>query len=95
MRRLPRACWTWRPLCAPSAQPLEASQRRPPSACQAQRRNARIVNFLNIGAPQQVMLEVKIAEVSKSLLDQLEAGTLNFGGGSWASTLSSNFVSGT
>jgi pilus assembly protein CpaC len=58
--------------------------------------NARIVNFLNIGAPQQVMLEVKIAEVSKSLLDQLEAGvTLNFGGGSWASTLSSNFVSGT
>jgi pilus assembly protein CpaC len=38
------------------------------------RKRARIVNFLNIGAPQQVMLEVKIAEVSKSLLDQLEAG---------------------
>ncbi|WP_373989961.1 type II and III secretion system protein family protein [Duganella sp. BuS-21] len=57
--------------------------------------SARIVNFLNIGAPQQVMLEVKIAEVSKSLLDKLEAGvTFNFGGGSWASTLSSNFVSG-
>jgi pilus assembly protein CpaC len=65
-------------------------------ATQATQANARIVNFLNIGAPQQVMLEVKIAEVSKSLLDQLEAGvTLNFGGGSWASTLSSNFVSGT
>ena len=63
---------------------------------QAAQAGARIVNFLNIGAPQQVMLEVKIAEVSKSLLDQLEAGvTVNFGGGSWASTLSSNFVSGT
>jgi pilus assembly protein CpaC len=65
-------------------------------ATQAAQASARIVNFLNIGAPQQVMLEVKIAEVSKSLLDQLEAGvTVNFGGGSWASTLSSNFVSGT
>jgi len=65
-------------------------------AAQATQASARIVNFLNIGAPQQVMLEVKIAEVSKSLLDQLEAGvTFNFGGGSWASTLSSNFVSGT
>ncbi|MYM69268.1 type II and III secretion system protein family protein [Pseudoduganella sp. FT55W] len=66
------------------------------SAAQAAQASARIVNFLNIGAPQQVMLEVKIAEVSKSLLDKLEAGvTVNFGGGSWASTLSSNFVSGT
>ncbi|MTV41573.1 type II and III secretion system protein family protein, partial [Duganella radicis] len=65
-------------------------------ATQAAQASARIVNFLNIGAPQQVMLEVKIAEVSKSLLDKLEAGvTINFGGGSWASTLSSNFVSGT
>jgi pilus assembly protein CpaC len=76
---------------APAAQAMQATQ-----ATQATQANARIVNFLNIGAPQQVMLEVKIAEVSKSLLDQLEAGvTVNFGGGSWASTLSSNFVSGT
>jgi pilus assembly protein CpaC len=58
--------------------------------------NTRIVNFLNISAPQQVMLEVKIAEVSKTLLDKLEAGlTVNFGGGSWSSTLTSNFLSGT
>ncbi|MRW91086.1 type II and III secretion system protein family protein [Duganella sp. FT80W] len=57
---------------------------------------ARIVNFLNIGAPQQVMLEVKIAEVSKTLLDSLEANTtFSMGGGSWASALSSSFVSGT
>lgn len=32
---------------------------------------ARIINSLKIAAPQQVMLEVKIAEVSKSLLEQL------------------------
>jgi pilus assembly protein CpaC len=32
--------------------------------------NPRIVNMLSTGAPQQVMLEVKVAEVSKSLLDQ-------------------------
>jgi pilus assembly protein CpaC len=32
--------------------------------------NPRIVNMLSTGAPQQVMLEVKVAEVSKALLDQ-------------------------
>lgn len=32
--------------------------------------NPRIVNVLEVGAPQQVMLEVKVAEVSKNLLDQ-------------------------
>lgn len=57
---------------------------------------AAIINLLAVRAPQQVMLEVKIAEVSKSLLDKLEAGsTLTFGGGSWSSALSSSFVSGT
>jgi pilus assembly protein CpaC len=73
--------------------PATAAQ---PAAAQAAQAGARIVNFLNISAPQQVMLEVKIAEVSKSLLDKLEARlSVNFGGGSWASALSSNFVSGT
>lgn len=70
-----------------------ATQTASASAAQA---SARIVNFLNIGAPQQVMLEVKIAEVSKSLLDNLESNVaLNFGGGSWAGTLNASFVSGT
>jgi len=56
----------------------------------------RIINLLAVSAPQQVMLEVKIAEVSKSLLDSLEANVnFNFGGGSWASALTSSFVSGT
>ncbi|SHN67973.1 pilus assembly protein CpaC [Duganella sacchari] len=76
------------------AQPLDARNPAPTSSVTSS--NARIVNFLNIGAPQQVMLEVKIAEVSKSLLEKLEANTaLSFGGGSWAGTLSANFVTGT
>ncbi len=32
--------------------------------------NDRVINMLSIAAPQQVMLEVKVAEVSKALLDQ-------------------------
>ncbi|WP_238551900.1 type II and III secretion system protein family protein [Herminiimonas sp. CN] len=56
----------------------------------------RIVNMLSVAAPQQVMLEVKIAEVSKSLLDKLGVGTtLRTTSGSWAYTLLSNFLSGT
>ncbi|NRR30891.1 type II and III secretion system protein family protein [Oxalobacteraceae bacterium] len=56
----------------------------------------RVVNMLSIGSPQQVMLEVKIAEVSKSLLDKLEMnGALRLAGGSWAATLASNFLTGT
>jgi pilus assembly protein CpaC len=31
----------------------------------------KVVNFLSVSSPQQVMLEVKIAEVSKTLLDKL------------------------
>lgn len=55
-----------------------------------------IVNMLSVTAPQQVMLEVKIAEVSKSVLDKLGVGTtLRTTGGSWAYTLLSNFLSGT
>ncbi len=55
----------------------------------------RVVNMLNVSAPQQVMLEVKIAEVSKTLLEKLEAGTtLKYSSGSWATTLLSNFLTG-
>ncbi len=35
--------------------------------------NSRVVNMLQVSAPQQVMLEVKMAEVSKNLLDKLGA----------------------
>ncbi|WP_041656453.1 type II and III secretion system protein family protein [Azoarcus sp. KH32C] len=33
-------------------------------------RNVRVLNMLQVGAPQQVMLEVKVAEVSKAVLDR-------------------------
>jgi pilus assembly protein CpaC len=35
----------------------------------------RVINLLQVNAPQQVMLEVKIAEVSKTLIDKLGAST--------------------
>jgi pilus assembly protein CpaC len=55
----------------------------------------RVVNLLNVSAPQQVQLEVKIAEVSKTLLERLEAKTaFSFGGGGWTTTLVSNFLTG-
>lgn len=55
----------------------------------------RVVNMLSVAAPQQVMLEVKVAEISKTLLDKLGAG---FSGlttrGDWIARLTSNFVTG-
>ncbi|MFN3789642.1 type II and III secretion system protein family protein [Massilia sp.] len=55
----------------------------------------RVVNLLNVGAPQQVQLEVKVAEVSKTLLERLETSTaFNFNPGSWTAVLASNFLSG-
>jgi len=56
----------------------------------------RVVNMLGVSAPQQVLLEVKIAEVSKTLLQKLEGGArFNFSPGSWTSTLLANFLTGT
>jgi pilus assembly protein CpaC len=56
----------------------------------------RIVNLLSVTAPQQVMLEVKIAEVSKTLLDRLESAIgLHKGIGSWTATLFSDLLTGT
>jgi len=56
----------------------------------------RVVNMLGVSAPQQVLLEVKIAEVSKTLLQKLEGGTrFNFSPGSWTATVLANFLTGT
>ncbi|NHZ62054.1 type II and III secretion system protein family protein [Massilia genomosp. 1] len=56
---------------------------------------ARVINLLAVGAPQQVMLEVKIAEVSKSLLERLDGSVKwGFGSGSWATTLLADFITG-
>ncbi|HEU4776707.1 MAG TPA: type II and III secretion system protein family protein [Telluria sp.] len=55
----------------------------------------RVINMLAVGAPQQVMLEVKVAEVSKTLVDQLGA---SIGGsktnGSWTYSFLTNLLAG-
>lgn len=59
-------------------------------------RNPRIVNMLEVNAPQQVMLEVKVAEVSKALIDKLGVqvrGNSN-NRGDWNYGFLSEFLSG-
>ena len=57
--------------------------------------NPRIVNMLATGAPQQVMLEVKVAEVSKVVLDKLGMSISgSIANGNWSATLLSNLLSG-
>jgi pilus assembly protein CpaC len=55
----------------------------------------KVINMLSIAAPQQVMLEVKVAEISKTLVDQLGA---SFGAtrtnGDWTYSLLTNFLKG-
>ena len=57
--------------------------------------NPRVVNMMGVAAPQQVMLEVKVAEVSKALIDKLG---VQFGGsrtnGNWTYNLLADFLSG-
>lgn len=52
----------------------------------------KVVNMMSIAAPQQVMLEVKVAEVSKSLVDQLGASVSLSRSGSWSTALLSNLL---
>jgi pilus assembly protein CpaC len=57
----------------------------------------KVVNLLRVTAPQQVMLEVKIAEVSKNLLDKLGASvnlSRNASSGLNTYSLISSFLSG-
>jgi pilus assembly protein CpaC len=54
----------------------------------------RVVNLLNVRAPQQVMLEVKVAEISKTLLDRLGvtiAKQNSFGGATYSLLSTSDF----
>jgi len=54
---------------------------------------ARVINLLTVAAPQQVMLEVKVAEVSKTLIDQLGL-SVNFAGSHWAGSIGSMLKTG-
>jgi pilus assembly protein CpaC len=74
-------------------QPLERKDGAPPQPAPS---GARLVNLLAVSAPQQVKLEVKVAEVAKTLLDKLEAGlSLRHASGSWSAMLLADFLSGT
>ena len=56
--------------------------------------NFRVINMLSVSAQQQVMLEVKVAEVSKTLLDKLGASlSLSQTSGSWTYRLLTDFLS--
>ena len=56
---------------------------------------SRIVNLLIVSAAQQVILEVKIAEVSKTLLDKLGVGVNGVAkAGPWSLNLASQFLTG-
>ncbi len=55
----------------------------------------KVINMLSVAAPQQVMLEVKVAEISKTLVDQLGA---SFNGsrtnGNWTYSILTNLLAG-
>jgi pilus assembly protein CpaC len=55
----------------------------------------KVINMLKIAQPMQVMLEVKVAEVSRTLLDKL-GGSLNLSrtNNGWTYSLVSNFLKG-
>lgn len=62
---------------------------------QQQSNPCKVRNMLTIAAPQQVMLEVKVAEIDKTILDKLGANfSAMLNRGSWAATLVTNFLSG-
>ena len=57
--------------------------------------NARVINMLAIASPQQVMLEVKVAEISRSLLEKLGVDVaLGRSRGNWSARLAAQFVAG-
>jgi pilus assembly protein CpaC len=60
-----------------------------------QQSQARVINMLSIAAPQQVMLEVKVAEISKTLVDQLGVSMgSSTNRGSWTYTFLTNLLAG-
>lgn len=84
-----------RPLRALAVPKPDKEETEPKDASATQAAGTRIVNLLSVSAPQQVQLEVKVAEVSKTLLERLEAGAAwRFGSGSWAATLATDFITG-
>ncbi|PTB20238.1 secretin [Trinickia symbiotica] len=56
---------------------------------------AGVINMMTVDSPQQVMLEVKVAEVAKTLVDQLGSQlNLQGGFGTWTGALVSSLLTG-
>lgn len=72
----------------PGAAPAAAT----PTSGGGQSSAPKVVNMMSIAAPQQVMLEVKVAEVSKTLVDQLGASVSLSRIGTWTTSLLSNLL---
>jgi pilus assembly protein CpaC len=57
--------------------------------------DTRVINMLSVASPQQVMLEVKVAEVSKQIAEKLGAELQALGhAGDWTYGILSSFLSG-
>ncbi|MEN9315874.1 MAG: hypothetical protein RIS35_2267, partial [Pseudomonadota bacterium] len=55
----------------------------------------RVINMMRVTQPQQVMLEVQVAEISKNLLDKLGVGLAGSRtNGDWRYSILSNFLTG-
>lgn len=84
----------------PAAGAAAASAPAAPAAAQSAGSDAagagpRVINMMAVAAPQQVLLEVKIAEVSKTLTDQLGASIgASVTRGNWTYTFLSKLLSG-
>jgi len=84
-----------RALQTPKEEGGAAAASAAPSAATGGAAGVRVINMLGISAAQQVLLEVKIAEVSKTLIERLESGAnFKLSSGSWSTTLLANFLSG-
>ncbi len=56
----------------------------------------RVINLLSVGSAQRVILEVKIAEVSKTLIDKLGASVQgSVGNGMWTYSILTQFLTNT
>jgi pilus assembly protein CpaC len=81
---------------AGAGSPSPAGVSAPAAAAPAATATQAVMNMLSIAAPQQVLLEVKIAEVSKSLVDQLGASAgYSKTNGTWTYGILSNLLTGT
>jgi len=86
------------------AQPTEQSQKSTSSSTNGAMKSSEmsstsarsnVINMMTVDAPQQVMLEVKVAEVAKTLIEQLGSQVNLQGGiGTWTAALASSLLTG-